>query len=86
MLRRLYRLLQEAAQEGKTLTVADLAAQTGVREAEVRDMLAVLTWEGKVSRVGDAGCSLAGEGCAACPLKSVCVRGVSHRSEGFVLE
>jgi Mn-dependent DtxR family transcriptional regulator len=86
MLLRLYRLLQEAERKGNEVSLAGLAAALGTSTDEVRHMLEVLAWEGKVEKVSSAGCSVEGEGCAACPLNKVCTRGVSHKQEGYILK
>ncbi len=86
MLLRLYRLLQEAEQRGEGVSLASLAVALGTNTDEVRQMLEVLAWEGKVEKVASTGCSVEGEGCAACPLNKVCTRGVSHKQEGYILK
>ncbi len=86
MLLRLYRLLQEAEQRGEEVSLAGLAAALHTDTDEVRQMLEVLAWEGKVEKVASAGCSIEGEGCAACPLNKICTRGVSHKQEGYILK
>ncbi len=86
MLLRLYRLLQTAERRGDEVSLAGLAAALHTNTDEVRQMLEVLAWEGKVEKVAGTGCSVAGKGCAACPLNKICTRGVTHRQEGFVLK
>jgi Mn-dependent DtxR family transcriptional regulator len=86
MLLHLYRLLREANRRGEEVSLAGLAAALHTDTDEVRQMLEVLAWEGKVEKVASTGCSLEGEGCAACPLNKICTRGVTHKQEGFVLK
>ena len=86
MLLRLYRLLQDAERQGNEVSLTGLAAALHTSTDEVRQMLEVLAWEGKVEKVSSAGCSVEGEGCAACPLNKICTRGVTHKQEGFVLK
>ncbi len=76
---RLYHLLKEADAEGRRLSLAELALATGQTIDEVRQMLEILLWEGKVKEVVSAGCGVEGQGCDACPLNKVCTRGVSHK-------
>ena len=86
MLRQLYRLLQEADARGETLSLAALAETMQTDTETVRRLLEILAWEGRLSRVASAGCSLAQQGCAACPLNKVCVRGVTHQQTGYALK
>jgi len=86
MLLTLWQRLQSAEQAGEVLSLEQLAAELSVEIAEVRQMLEILAWEGKVRHVASTGCGLAEEGgCATCPLRKVCTRGVTHRQEGFLL-
>jgi len=85
MLRQLYHLLQEADARGETLSLAALAEAMQTDAETVRRLLEILAWEGRISQVASEGCGLAQQGCAACPLNKVCVRGVTHKQTGYFL-
>ncbi|NPA92430.1 MAG: hypothetical protein GXO56_01955 [Chloroflexi bacterium] len=86
MLLTLWQRLRAAEEEGRVLSLEQLAHDLDTDVDSVRQMLEVLAWEGKVQRVESTGCGLAEEGgCAACPLNKICTRGVTHHQEGFIL-
>ncbi len=86
MLLTLWQRLRAVEEEGRVLSLEQLAQDLATDVASVRQMLEVLAWEGKVQRVESTGCGLAEEkGCATCPLNKICTRSVAHQREGFIL-